>query len=76
MPRKEGDGVDFKWNPKEDLKQQLGDIEGQIKGETILIGKEKKEEKVEEIKEEKTEEIKEETDGEENYMTKQLRRIP
>ena len=75
LPRKEGDGIDFKWQPKEDLKQQLGDIESQIKGEAILIGKEVPKEEKPVVEEEKTEEVSGK-EGEENYLTKQLRRIP
>ena len=73
LPRKQEDGIEFKWEAKKDI--NLEEIQSRIKDKAFTIGKEKKEEekKPEITKEKEEEKISSE---EENYMIKQLKRIP
>ncbi len=72
IPRVEGDGINFQWQPKKLSEEQMGLAELQLKEHTKSIG----------IEPEKKEPIMlgEAKHGEEvqksNYMTRQLRRIP
>lgn len=82
IARREGDGLSFEWAPKQLSEEEMSSIEIQLKEE--LSRKELKEEPAEE-KTEAKEEKKEETTGtkeadtgekEENYLIKQLKRMP
>lgn len=71
IPRRTNDGLNLEWKPKEVPEDELSTLELQIKPFTKNIGlPEKEKEKPIEVHEEK------ETIDEENYLTKQLRRIP
>jgi len=75
IPRKENDGLNFDWQPKQLSEEEMSTVELQIKEETENIGIFEKEQKKESIvlDKKKTEKISSE---EENYLIKQLRRIP
>jgi histidine triad (HIT) family protein len=75
IPRSENDGLNFQWQPKQLSEEEMSTIELKIKEETANIGGFEKEEKKEPIEiEKKAEKIEE--GKEENYLIKQLRRIP
>ena len=72
VPRVENDGLNMQWNPIKVSEEELKGVQMSIESEL-----ENKEEKKEEIKEEvKKEEVIEEIPEEENYLLKQLERIP
>jgi len=75
IPRKEGDGLNFEWKPKQLMEEEMDTAFLMLKeeGDKIIITKEEKKEKV--FHDEKTEMIVEK-EGEENYLLKQLRRLP
>ena len=76
IPRKENDGLDFQWKPKQLSEEEISTIELKLKQEAESIGafeKEKKKEPV--VLEEKTEKIEEKKDRE-NYLIRQLEKIP
>ena len=70
IPRRENDGLDFQWKPKQLSEEEVSTVELILKQETdsIAVGGEEK-------KEEETKSL-EEKEGEENYLLKSLRRIP
>jgi len=72
LPRKENDGLDFQWQPKQLNEEQMSTIEIKLNEECSVIGNFEKEEK-KPIKADK--EI-QKIDKEENYLIKQLNRIP
>ena len=77
IPRTENDGLNLQWQPKQLTEEEMSTIELKIKEETANIGGFETEEKKEPIKLEKSAEKIEEKEGEEeNYLIKQLRRIP
>lgn len=76
IARSEDDGLNLTWPAKSMEPTQLNDIAERIKNKTFFIGKEQqKEEKVPEAKPEKHE-IPELSEAEEDYLVKQLHRIP
>lgn len=78
IPRVDNDGLNFLWQPKQLTEEEMSTIELKVKEETEKIGGFEKEQKREPVKiEEKREKIAEkEGDEEENYLIKQLGRIP
>ncbi len=77
IPRAEGDGLNLEWQPKQITGEEMTAIENLLREEIIAINKEpsqKKEEKKEDKKEAKEE--KKEISPEEDYMIRQLERIP
>jgi len=72
IPRKENDGLDFQWQPKQLNQEQMSTIELNLKEATKGIGDFEKEEKKPVRLDKKIEKI----DKEENYLIKQLNRIP
>ena len=75
IPRNENDGLDFQWATKQLSEEEMSTSELQIKEETKNIGgfeKEKKKESVKILKKKK--EII--PDAEENYLIRQLNKIP
>lgn len=75
IPRSEGDGLNFQWEPKKPSKDEVEKALIQIKEQAGNIhpsGFEKKKKKVEPEKEE----VKKITGKEENYLIKQLKKIP
>lgn len=73
IPRKQGDGLQLAWQPKQLSEEEMSTIELKIKEETKFIGEfEKEKPKPVELK--GPEKVKE--DEEENYLLKQLDRLP
>ncbi len=71
LPRKEGDGMSFAWTPKKIPDQKMNDVMQTLKDECDYIGQTEEKNAVEIKKEEKKLAY-----SEENYLIKQLRRIP
>ncbi len=82
VPRKEEDGLGLKWEPNKDEAAKVEDTLSQIKDKACFIGQEgeieetQKEVIPEESKSEKTKGVLKDEEGAENYLIKQLRRIP
>jgi histidine triad (HIT) family protein len=74
IPRKEGDGLNLDWKPKQLMEEEMDTAYLMLKeeGEKIVIRAEANEET---FHDEKTEMIAEK-EGKDNYMVKQLRRMP
>jgi len=77
IPRKEGDDLDFQWEPKRLTEEQISTVEEKLKNVASDIGSFEKEKKKKEVKvkKEKKKRLKAEKEKE-NYMIKQLERIP
>lgn len=76
IPRKENDGLDFQWTPKQLSEEEMSTVELQLKEETKSIGTfQKEKEGPIEIKEEK-ESIETKEGEEESYFIKRWRKIP
>ena len=75
IPRNENDGINFQWQPKQLTEEEMSTVELSLKQEAENIGGFQKEEKKEPIKldEKKPEKV---LSDEENYLIKQLERIP
>lgn len=73
VPRKENDGVNLQWQPKQLSEEEMSTIELRIKEEigNVGFGEAPKVKQTE-----KRETISEEVSGEDNYLLKQLNRIP
>lgn len=76
IPRRENDGIDFTWQPKQMSEEEMSTIELKLKEAAKNIGvfEQKPEKPIEMDKE--VEQIKEPEGDEENYLIKQLERIP
>ena len=75
IPRKEGDRLNLQWQPKHLTEEEVSTIELQLKEEAAKIGEFQKEKEAPiELKDKKESIGKEE--GEDNYMVRNLRRIP
>jgi histidine triad (HIT) family protein len=72
IPRRENDGLNFQWQPKQMKDDKLSEIELQLKEHTKNIGIEQEAIKTIEVKKEKPKEI----SDQENYLIKQLERMP
>jgi len=73
IPRKENDGVNLQWQPRQLSEEEMSTVELKLKGETGAIGGFETEEKQEKTSETaKTSSL----SGEDNYLMKSLRRIP
>jgi len=76
IPRQEGDNVGLQWDPRQLTQEQMASVELKLKEAASEIGSFEKEKKKEAVKiEKKTEKIKAEEEKE-NYLIKQLERIP
>jgi histidine triad (HIT) family protein len=73
IPRRENDGLNLIWQPKQLTEEQMSTVELQLKDATNSIGEFEKEKK-EPVNLDKPKELKE-IKGE-NYLIRQLRRIP
>jgi histidine triad (HIT) family protein len=75
IPRNENDGINFQWKPKQLTEEEMSTVELTLKKEAEGIGGFQKEKKAEPIKldEKKPKKI---LSDEENYLIKQLQRIP
>jgi len=74
IPRKENDGVNLQWPPKQLSEEEMSTIELKIKEEIGNVGIGEAPKAVEQ--KQKVTSIPGKTSGEENYLFKQLRRIP
>ena len=77
IPRKEGDSLDFQWKPKQLTQEEMSSVEIKLKDAAGEIGgfeTTKKKEPVK-IEKKKTQKLKAEEEKE-NYLIKQLERIP
>ena len=76
IPRTEGDGLDFQWDPKKFSDEEISTVELLLKDMASQnVAFDSQEQKKEITITNKTEELKEE-DGKENYMMKHINRIP
>jgi len=76
IPRKEGDEINFQWEPKRLTEEQMSTVEMKVKKAASEIAGFETEKKKESVKiEKKAKTLKAETDKE-NYLIKQLERIP
>ncbi len=73
IPRRENDGLDFNWQPKTLSDDEMSAVENKIKDETKGVGFFEKEPAQKEVVEEKKPE---ELSDQEDYMLKQLERLP
>ena len=74
IPRRENDGINFQWQPKQLTEEEMSTVELTLKKEAEGIGGFQKEEKKAPIKlDKKAEKLKAD---EENYLIKKLQRIP
>ncbi len=76
VPRRENDGINLQWQPKQLSDDEMSTVELQLKEEAKNIGSFEGEKKEPVNMDEKTEKIEEKEGDEENYLIKQLRRIP
>jgi len=75
IPRRENDGLNLTWQPKQISEEEMSTAEVKIRESTEQVGIfEQEKEKPEKI--EKPKEIKKEEDEEEDYRLKELERIP
>ena len=73
IPRKENDGINLQWQPRQLSEEEMSTIELKIKEEVGSIGVG---EAPKVTKQEKPKPVSNEISGEDNYLVKQLRRIP
>ncbi len=75
IPRMENDGINFQWEPRQLNEEEMSTVELTLKDASDSVGGFEKEEKKEPVKvEKKIKKIK--TSKQENYLIKQLERIP
>ena len=73
IPRRQGDGINLEWQPKQIGEEEMSTVEIKLRAETEAghkFGEQETEEKP------KPKEETEVLTGEDNYLIKQLRRIP
>ena len=73
IPRKENDGINLQWQPKQLSEEEMSTVEIKLKEQTKNIGHFQKEEKKPRVNVPKQKVISEE---EEEYFEKQMRRLP
>ena len=73
IPRRENDGINLQWQPKQLSEEEMSTIELKLKEQTKNIGHFEKEEKKAKTQAPKTLLL---SDEEEEYFSKQLRRLP
>ena len=77
IPRRENDNLVLQWDTKQLPEEEMSTVELQLKEETKNIGAFQKAPKAEPVKlEKKPEKVEPELSDQENYLIKQLRRIP
>lgn len=74
IPRKQGDGLNFEWQPKKLTDEEMSVIELKLKGTTKSVGILQKEKPKPINLDKETEKIEDTTDD--NYLIRQLRHIP
>lgn len=75
IPRTENDNMNLMWQPKQIGEEEMSTVELKIKEQTSSITVQEEGDKPKAVEGKAPEDIKQ-TDGEENYLLKQLRRIP
>lgn len=76
VPRREGDGLNFQWTPRQLSEEEMSTVELQLKEEAGKIGSFQKEKEAPiEMKEEK-EKIETKEGGEDSYLVKRWRKVP
>jgi len=76
IPRNENDNINFQWQPRQLTQEEMSTVELKLKQGAESIGQFETEEKKEPVEvEKKVEKIKKKEKGE-NYLLKQLERIP
>ncbi len=73
IPRKENDGINLQWPPKQLSEEEMSTVELKLKEQTKNIGHFEKEEKKAKVQEPKTVAL---SDEEEEYFERQMRRLP
>ena len=73
IPRKDNDGINLQWQPKQLSEEEMSTVELKLKEQTKNIGHFEKEEKKPRVHAPKPASLSEE---EEEYFTKQMRRLP
>ena len=73
IPRKENDGVNLQWPPKQLSEEEMSTVELKLKEQTKNIGRFEKEEKKAKVQAPKPVIL---SDEEEEYFAKQMRRLP
>ena len=73
IPRKENDGINLQWQPKQLNEEEISTVELKLKEQTKNMGHFEKEEKKPRVHAPKTASLSEE---EEEYFTTQMRRLP
>lgn len=73
IPRKENDGINLQWQPKQLSEEEMSTVELKLKEQTKNIGHFEKEEKKAKIEAPKPLVL---SDEEEEYFTRQMRRLP
>lgn len=76
IPRTEGDGIDFQWKPKQLTQEEMSAVETKLKSAAKEIGIFETEKKKEPVKIEKKLKTIKDTEDRENYLIKQLERLP
>lgn len=73
IPRKENDGINLQWPPKQLSEEEMSTVELKLKEQTKNVGSFEKEEKKTKIEHPKTRFL---SDEEEEYFSRQMRRMP
>src|SRR3989338_11305354 len=73
IPRKENDGINLQWQPKQLSEEEMSTVELRLKEQTKNIGHFEKEEKKQKIQAPKPVVL---SDDEEEYFERQMRRLP
>lgn len=73
IPRKENDGINLQWQPKQLSEEEISTVELKLKEQTKNIGHFEKEEKKPKVNAPKPAVI---SDEEEEYFARQMRRVP
>lgn len=73
IPRKDNDGINLQWQPKQLNEEEFSTVEIKLKEQTKNIGHFEKQEKKKRIQVPKPVQL---SDEEEEYFTKQMRRLP
>ncbi|MBI2129243.1 HIT domain-containing protein [Candidatus Woesearchaeota archaeon] len=76
IPRAQNDNINFNWKPKQLSEEEMSTVELKLKEQAKKIGEFEREKPKPIVIEDKTEKIPEKIGKEENYLIKQLERIP
>ncbi|RMF54424.1 HIT family protein [Candidatus Woesearchaeota archaeon] len=72
IPRMQNDNLSFKWAPKQLNEEEMSTVEMMLKDQTSTIGMREEKKKPVEVEQKEDETI----SGEDNYLLKQLKRLP